>query len=187
MHSDFTAFLSILSTLCKALLGNTLTTDAKGKGTQALGTVHKEKEDDMNTDDRDFLLDILNYDMKSIFTNLGFNVEGGEFAYVCNEKTEPQTLLNIMQGMQQMGLPLDDDWLYEQFGIEKPKDYDCQKQLKEERHNAVQQALEQSSNAVQTLLEQHPDKPRTTSQRQHQRPAERFFCIAPTAGADTDF
>ena len=92
-----------------------------------------------------------------------------------------------MQGMQQMGLPLDDDWLYEQFGIEKPKDYDRQKQLKEERCNAVQQALEQSSNAVQTLLEQHPDKPRTTSQRQHQRPAERFFGIAPTAGADTDF
>ena len=169
------------------VLGNTLTTDAKDKGTQALGTVHKEEEDDMNADDRDFLLDILNYDMKTIFTNLGFNVEGGEFAYVNNEKTEPQTLLNIVQGMQQMGLPLDDDWLYEQFGIEKPKDYDRQKQLKEERRKAVQQALEQSSNDVQTPLEQHPGKPRTTAKGSIRDRLNGFFGIAPTAGADTDF
>ena len=35
----------------------------------------------MNADDRDFILDILNYYMRPIFADLGFNVEGGEFVY----------------------------------------------------------------------------------------------------------
>ena len=52
------------------MLGNTLTTDAKSTGTQALGSVHKEEEDEMNSDDRDFILDILNYDMRPISPHL---------------------------------------------------------------------------------------------------------------------
>lgn len=46
------------------ILGNTLTTDVGSSGTQALGTVHKDEEDEMNADDREFILDILNYQMK---------------------------------------------------------------------------------------------------------------------------
>lgn len=88
------------------VLGNTLTTDAKDTGTQALGTVHKEEEDDMNTDDREFILDILNYQMRPIFANLGFNVEGGEFVYAKKDKIIPSQQIDIVQKLQSMGLPM---------------------------------------------------------------------------------
>lgn len=109
------------------VLGNTLTTDAKETGTQALGKVHKEEEDDMNADDRDFILDILNYDMRPIFANLGYDVDGGEFVYAKKDKIIPSQQIDIVQKLQGMGLPMDDDWLYETFGVEKPKDYNKQK------------------------------------------------------------
>ena len=38
--------------------------------------------------------------------NLGFNVEGGEFVYAHKDKTEPQSMLNIVKGMKEMGLPM---------------------------------------------------------------------------------
>lgn len=58
------------------VLGNTLTTDASSTGTQALGTVHKEVEEEVNEDDCFAILDVLNYYLLPIFENLGFNVSG---------------------------------------------------------------------------------------------------------------
>lgn len=171
------------------VLGNTLTTDVKDTGTQALGTVHKEEEDDMNADDRDFLLDILNYDMKPIFENLGFNVEGGEFVYVHKDKTDLQTMLNIVQGVKNMGVPLDDDWIYETFGIEKPRDYDQQKKDVEAQRKAIRESLEGENHdkggsdddkgGINNGL--NSDK---KSFKDHLRS---FFGVAPATGADTDF
>lgn len=174
------------------VLGNTLTTDTKDTGTQALGTVHKEEEDDMNADDRDFLLDILNYDMKAIFENLGFNVEGGEFVYAHKDKTEPQSMLNIVKGMKEMGLPMDDDWLYETFGIEKPKDYDQQKQAIEDQKQALRESLQGKDKDHE---DDEPDdegkdpkkKPLNSDKKAFKDRLKSFFGIAPTIGADTDF
>ena len=136
------------------VLGNTLTTDTKDTGTQALGTVHKEEENDMNVDDRNFLLDILNYDMKSIFTNLGFNVEGGDFVYAHKDNVDSQQMLNIVKGMNELGLPLDDDWLYETFSIEKPKNYLQIKEAIEARKQAIRESL---------ISSQAPDSPSSSS------------------------
>ena len=123
------------------ILGNTLTTQASNTGTQALGTVHKDEEEEINADDRTFILDILNYEMKDIFSNLGFNVEGGEFVYAEESHPDLQQQLTIVQGLNSMGLPMDDDWLYQTFGIEKPKDYDKIKKEKEEAKKAMLQSL----------------------------------------------
>lgn len=182
------------------VLGNTLTTDTKDTGTQALGTVHKEEEDDMNADDRDFLLDILNYDMKPIFENLGFNVEGGEFVYAHKDKTDPQAMLNIVQGMKNIGLPMDDDWIYETFGIEKPKDYDQQKEQAEAQKQAIRESLqnggkeedEEKLNGPNKPIEPNkPNKPKKQSSNTAQTPFKQrlrgFFGLAPHTGADTDF
>lgn len=129
------------------ILGNTLTTDAKDKGTQALGSVHKEEEDDMNEDDRDMILDVLNYDMSDIFQNLGFNTEGGEFVYAKKEKIDPVQQLTIVQGLKNMGLPMDDDWLYETFAVKKPDDYTAQKSAAQARKDALQKQLEGGGDA----------------------------------------
>lgn len=123
------------------VLGNTLTTETKDTGTQALGTVHKQEEDSMNDDDRDFILDILNYDMRPIFADLGFNVEGGEFVYARKDKISPSQQIDIVQKLSSMGLPIDDDYLYETFGVAKPKDYDRQKADKAAQREAIRRQL----------------------------------------------
>ena len=46
--------------------------------TQALGTVHQDEENNLNADNREYILDVLNYQMLPIFENLGYNVAGGE-------------------------------------------------------------------------------------------------------------
>nr|DAK69603.1 MAG TPA: portal [Caudoviricetes sp.] len=163
------------------VLGNTLTTDAKDTGTQALGTVHKEEENDMNVDDRNFLLDILNYDMKPIFTNLGFNVEGGDFVYAHKDKVDTQEMLNVVKGMKEMGLPMDDDWLYETFGIEKPKDYDKQKESIEAQKQAIRERLQGAGE------DPHREEPLNTDKKPFKDRLKSFFGVAPAIGADTDF
>ena len=162
------------------VLGNTLTTDAKETGTQALGEVHKEEEDDMNTDDREFILDILNYQMRPIFAALGFNVDGGEFVYAKKDKIIPSQQIDIVQKLQSMGLPMDDDWLYETFGVEKPKDYDRQKAEAQANKEAVRKALNDSTNA-------DGKQPLSTDRKAFKNILNRFFGIAPNTGADTDF
>lgn len=160
------------------VLGNTLTTDAKSTGTQALGSVHKEEEDEMNSDDRDFILDILNYDMRPIFASLGFNVEGGEFVYAKKDKINPAQQIDIVQKLSSMGLPIDDDYLYETFCVAKPDNY---KQLKEEKEAAKaafrEQLGMQGNDDDKKKQDKNTDK---TAFKQH---LKSFFGLAPDKGA----
>jgi len=111
--------------MSKAVLGNTLTTEASETGTQALGTVHRKVEDELTDQDGHFILNILNYEMTDIFATLGVNTEGGEFVFV---EEEELTLIQKAELLQKahdtFQLPMSDDYLYETLGIEKPQDYD---------------------------------------------------------------
>lgn len=166
------------------VLGNTLTTDAKETGTQALGEVHKEEEDDMNADDRDFILDILNYDMRPIFASLGYNVDGGEFIYAKKDKIIPSQQIDIVQKLQSMGLPMDDDWLYETFGVEKPKDYDKQKADALAQKEAIRQSMNEGKGEEDDKTEKNN---LNTEKKAFKNRLKSFFGIAPNTGADTDF
>ena len=164
------------------VLGNTLTTDAKETGTQALGNVHKEEEDEMNADDRDFILDVLNYYMRPIFSDLGFNVDGGEFVYAKKDKINPSQHIDIVQKLSSMGLPISDDYLYETFCVEKPENYDQMKAEKEAEKAAIREQL----NAPQGKEEE--GKPKDKSKTSFKQRLKGFFGIAPeTDGADSDF
>lgn len=165
------------------ILGNTLTTDVGSSGTQALGTVHKDEEDEMNADDREFILDILNYQMKDLFNALGFNTDGGEFVYAKKDKIDVAQQIDIVQKCSNMGLPIDDDYLYDTFGIEKPKDYNA---LKEQK-NAEKEALKAALNSNKEEAEKGNSNNNKTSFKQR---LNSFFGIAPTKGAKaniTDF
>lgn len=166
------------------VLGNTLTTDAKETGTQALGEVHKEEEDDMNADDRDFILDILNYEMRPIFADLGYNVDGGEFVYAKKDKIIPSQQIDIVQKLQSMGLPMDDDWLYETFGVEKPKDYDKQKADTLAQKEAIRQSLNEGG---KNKDDKHDKDNLNGDKKAFKNRLRSFFGIAPNTGADTDF
>lgn len=154
------------------VLGNTLTTDAKENGTQSLGTVHKEEEDEMNADDCDFLLDILNYNMRPVFQDLGFNVDGGEFVYARHDKINPSQQIDIVQKLSSMGLPMDDDYLYETFSVRKPDNYDELKLQKEAERQAMRDAL---------AADKGDNK--NTSQTAINNRLRSFFGLAPKTGA----
>ena len=161
------------------VLGNTLTTDAKSTGTQALGSVHKEEEDEMNSDDRDFILDILNYDMRPIFASLGFNVEGGEFVYAKKDKINPAQQIDIVQKLSSMGLPIDDDYLYETFCVAKPDNYKQLKEEKEDTKAAFREQLDlQGNEDDKKKQDKNTDK---TAFKQH---LKSFFGLAPDKGAN---
>ena len=185
------------------VLGNTLTTDAKETGTQALGQVHKEEEDDMNADDREFILDVLNYQMRPVFSSLGFNMDGGEFVYARKERMEPTKQLEIVKGLHDMGLPMDDDWLYQTFTIAKPKDYEQLKVEAQANKEAVRKALngsgdedgKQPLNTNKKAFNSRAIESHGTGSNDREQPRvnkvknrlSRFFGIAPDSGADTDF
>ena len=110
--------------LSKLELGNTLTTEAGDTGTQALGTVHQSVEDKIERADQKMILDVLNYELTDVFTNLGMNTAGGEFSFVVPQNKDLSARVIIDQQLKSMGLPISDDYLYETYGIEKPKNYE---------------------------------------------------------------
>ena len=117
--------------MSKAVLGNTLTTEASETGTQALGTVHNKVEQILIEQDALAILNLLNYDMTDLFAALGVNTQGGEFVYV--EETDLEQVKVkaelLEKAVNVFDLPLDDDYLYEQLNIERP---DNDEQLKAE-------------------------------------------------------
>ncbi len=118
------------SEISKLYLGNTLTTEASNTGTQALGTIQKKGENLINMSDRKNILNILNYDMTDTFAALGFDTTGGSFEFDEPNEIDPDKKMAIIEKLHQIGLPISHDYLYEQFGIEKPADYN--KIVKEE-------------------------------------------------------
>lgn len=157
------------------VLGNTLTTDAKETGTQSLGTVHQDEENNMNDEDREFILDVLNYEMTEIFAALGYDTAGGKFVYAKQDKVDVAQQADIVVKLNSIGLPIDDDYLYETFGVRKPENYDAIKAEKEAQKAAIQAALQQPK----------PDEDEATKEVPPKNLLRRFFGHAPRRhGAD---
>lgn len=115
--------------ISKTVTGNTLTTEAGDKGTQALGAVQKEGEEDINFFVKQTILNILNYEMTETFAHLGINTDGGEFFFVPPKSKNSQEKVNVLKVLKNdLQLPIDDDYLYEEFGIPKPQDYEAMKE-----------------------------------------------------------
>ena len=79
------------------------------------------------------ILDVLNYELTDIFTNLGMNTAGGEFSFVVPQDKNLSARILIDMQLKNAGLPMDDDYFYETYGIEKPKNYEELKKAKEAR------------------------------------------------------
>lgn len=110
--------------ISKAILGNTLSTEAGDNGTQALGTVHAKEEEAIARLDRQFILNLLNYEMTDIFAALGIDTKGGEFVYVYPSTTTPEEKVrNLRTCVLDFGLPVDPDYVYKTLGVEKPADF----------------------------------------------------------------
>ena len=169
------------SEISKLILGNTLTTESSEKGTQALGTVHKKVEESVAKADREYVLNVLNYDMTDIFSHMGINTAGGKFCFPEKKDVDPNTEMSVLTQLHTtFSLPIDDDYLYEKFGVEKPKDYDQQKQQQVEEKLKQQNEEEDPDGTVQTS----EDKGQTSRFKNRLRS---FFVKAPKDGARLDW
>ena len=135
LFKDFTEYWD--QQIAVRVLGNTLTTSASDTGTQALGTVHKAVEEELNEDDCNTVLDVLNYYMIPIFEALGYNVSGGKFVSAKRKEIDITTQADIYLKMQQLDLPIDPDDVYETLGVKKPQDFGVQIAKIEEHRKAL--------------------------------------------------
>ena len=134
--------------ISKLFLGNTLTTEASDKGTQALGTVHEKIEDKVAQADRHDVLEVLNYNMTDIFLRMGIETSAGEFCFPEQKVIEPKTKVEIIAQLKNtFGLPVSDDYLYEEFGIEKPENYEELKKRQEEMKQVATTAVAKAEEA----------------------------------------
>lgn len=188
------------SEISKLILGNTLTTEASDTGTQALGTVHKKVEEAVAKADREFVLNVLNYDMSEIFSHLGINTTGSKFCFSEKKNTDPDATMRILVQLHTtFGLPIDDDYIYETFGIEKPKDYDKQKQLKREKQfekmmakhfpNWEEELKEKSVEEIDRdrFLQEYLKETTQTKKKNLKDRIRSFFVKAPKDGAHLDW
>ena len=150
--------------------------------------MHKKVEDNVAKADREYVLNVLNYDMTDIFSHMGIDTSGGKFCFPEKKDVDANTKMSILTQLRNtFCLPVDDDYLYEEFGIEKPKDYDLQKQRQEEDRKVRQQALLQPKKEEEegTKEEQtSSSKPQSSKLKDHLRA---FFAKAPRRGARLDW
>jgi phage gp29-like protein len=118
--------------ISKIIVGQTMTTVDGSSLSQS--EVHKEEQDDITAGDRLFIINILDSKFKSILRLFGFSVEGGIIRYRENiDLTKLEKKVTILMNADRL-VPLDDDYVYEELGIPKPKNYD---ELKEERRSRI--------------------------------------------------
>lgn len=175
------------SEISKLILGNTLTTESSDNGTQALGTVHKKVEESVAKADREYVLKVLNYDMTDIFARMGINTSGGKFCFPEKKDVDPNTEMSVLAQLHTIfSLPIDDDYLYEKFGIEKPKDYDQQKQQQVEEKKAREERLKQQTEEEDSDGTTQTSKGKGQISRFKNR-LHSFFVKAPENGARLDW
>lgn len=117
------------------ILGQTLTTIDKSGSGFAQATIHQDTLEEIQKADKRFVRRVLNEGVKKVLKNLGYPVEGGRFifqdAIPIAERKEEVTLIN---SVKQLGVPVDDDYVYKASGIPRPQEYD---KLKEEMKTAA--------------------------------------------------
>lgn len=172
--------------ISKLILGNTLTTESSEKGTQALGTVHKKVEDKVLEADRKYVLNVLNYDMTDILLRMGINTEGGTFCFPEPKETDAGTKISILTQLKKnFNIPIDDDYLYEEFGIDKPANYE---QLKAEQKTAEQaDRIPSPKKELEPANKGRDDEPTPKQKRNFRNWLKGFFVKAPADGAALDW
>lgn len=191
LYEAFSTFCN--NEISKTVNGNTLTTEAGDKGTQALGTVQQEGEVDIAFFIKRRILDILNYEVTDVFASMGIDMAGGKFTFVPPKKKDPEKQVTIVCRLKnEAGLPIDDDYLYEEFGIPKPDNYDELKAAQQTAAAAI--AAVEEPEPAEDEEENDSDDPhdsQTEPKKNDRKFIDRlrdFFVRAPeSAGADLDW
>lgn len=110
------------------ILGQTGTTRDSESSGYAQAKVHSKTEDEINLDDKDFVISILESKLGHIFQQAGLPMEGGEWLFEDPEEDiSLKDRVTIDTALKASGLPIDDDYFYERYNIPKPENYEALK------------------------------------------------------------
>lgn len=128
--------------ISKALLGSTETTEASKSSGYAQSETHADQDERKNESDIQFTRRILNSRFTLILSSAGFDVSGGSFIIEGenNELTIKESFEMQKSMVKDLGLPIDDDFFYEKYGIPKPANYEQIKKEKEEAKKSQEQS-----------------------------------------------
>lgn len=127
-------FMSFLNReISKSLLGSTETTESSTSSGYAQAETHAGQDERKNESDINFTRRVLNSRFIRILNAAGFDTQGGRFIVEGedNELTIKESF-DIQMALKDKGLPMDDDFFYETYGIPKPANYNEIKKDQEE-------------------------------------------------------
>jgi len=129
--------------------GQTETTMSSNSSGYAQSKTHMETADEIKENVRKYVARILNSKVRALLDLHGFPVKGGEFKFVKDEEEIAATdKIVIWNTVKNMGVPIGDDDVYEEFGIPKPKDYTAQKAQKDQER---QQQLDANNQQMRMI------------------------------------
>jgi phage gp29-like protein len=106
------------SEMSKAILGNTMTTDAEGGNYK--GEVHEESQADVFAADEISAMELLNGQFYQLLQMHGYNPNGGRFEFVYDDTLELDKEVTVVKEITAM-VDVDQDYVRERFGVPAPK------------------------------------------------------------------
>lgn len=116
VYQSFAEFCN--AEISKALVGQTMTSSDGSSEAQA--KIHKEKLEEINRDDREFVMSVLNEDFIPLLIAAGYTVpEGAEFTVMEEESTIPKSeRLEMDLKIHREVRPIKEDYFAEEYNIE---------------------------------------------------------------------
>lgn len=132
------------------ILGNTETTSKASGSGYAIAKEHGKQQMEITRRDMSYVLQKLNSpQFKAILQSYGYPVASGHFAWE-KERDLNELVLRAQVDVQvSQQVPLDDDYWYRTYGIDKPANYEQLKAEKEAQKQAMQSAITGNSNQQQ--------------------------------------
>ena len=115
--------------ISKAILGATESTESSDSSGYAQSETHEGVEDDRKQSQISKIRKVLNSRFIRIMEAAGIDTNGGKFIVRSNKKALPKDkAFPIHKSMvQDLDIPISDDFFYEEYNVPKPDDYDAQK------------------------------------------------------------
>lgn len=135
-----TGYLNFLNQeISKAILGNTETTESSDTSGYAQAQTHANSEGKKNESDVNFVRRILNSRFRKILTANGIDTKGGKFIIKhTEEQLSKKDAFEINKSMKMnLNIPISDDYFYKEYDVDKPEDYEAQKNALEAEKKAL--------------------------------------------------
>lgn len=119
------------------ILGQTETTKSSKSSGYAQSHTHSEQQEQIADDDRAYIIGYLETEVRRVFKSMGLPMDGGEWQFEAEqEHISLKDRVVIDTTLKEKGLPIDDDYFYEKYGIPKPTNYEQQKKIEPGKNDA---------------------------------------------------